>query len=224
MSGWRGRPGTGRPRLTSVFRPKGPADMQRLARITVPARSELTSTFRGAIHGLCSPGSPTDERGARRLPLPLPQGLPRGVPLEIAPKRPLCPPQRALCGLGFCRHLCVTRRSVDGLGASLSSSLGPRAPRARRLRYLLRAGCSASARNRRAPAHRLGGGVLVGRRHSAHHQSRGGRGCARSARVLAARRREADLDRFVAALLALATEPDCERSRLRRPSPRTPRR
>jgi hypothetical protein len=206
----------------SVFRPKGRADMQRLAPIPRFLRSELTSAFHGVIQGLWTPRSPTD-CGPRRLPLVLPLGLPLVLPLEIAPKRPLCPPQRGLCGLGFCRHLCVTRCSA-GIGASLSSSLGPRAPRARRLRHLLRAGCSASVRNRRAPAHRLRGGVLVGRQRGAHHQSRRERGCARSARVLAVKRREADLDRFVAALLALATDPDCERSRLRRPSPRTPRR
>ncbi len=42
---------------------------------------------------------------------------------------------------------------------------------------------------------------------------------------MAIHHKEADLDRFVAALLALATEPDCDRSRLRRPSPKkAPRR
>jgi hypothetical protein len=41
---------------------------------------------------------------------------------------------------------------------------------------------------------------------------------------MAIHRKEADLDRFVAALLALATEPGCERSRSRRPAPRKARR
>ena len=40
-------------------------------------------------------------------------------------------------------------------------------------------------------------------------QTRRARGRARSARVVAVHRKEADLDRFVAALLALAADPDC---------------
>jgi hypothetical protein len=64
----------------------------------------------------------------------------------------------------------------------------------------------------------------VAQQRTTPRQSRRGRGCARSARVLAVRRREADLDRFVAALLALATEPDCDGSRSRRTSSRKPRR
>ncbi len=120
--------------------------MQRLASIPRFLRSELTSAFRGAIQGLWRPGSPTNF-SARRLPMVLPLGLPLVLPLEISPKRPLCPSQRALCGLGFCRHLCVTRCSAAGIGAALSSSLGPRA---RRPRYLLRAGCSTAVRTARA--------------------------------------------------------------------------
>lgn len=78
MSRWRGRPGRGRPRL-SVFRPKDRADMRGLAPITFLAQSELTSAFRGAIHGPCRPGSPTDDFSARRLPLALPPGLPLAI-------------------------------------------------------------------------------------------------------------------------------------------------
>lgn len=43
-------------------------------------------------------------------------------------------------------------------------------------------------------------------------QTRRVRGRARSARVVAVHRKEADLDRFVAALLALATDPGCPHS------------
>jgi hypothetical protein len=153
MSRWRGRLGRGRPRLHRFSVQKDRADMRRLAPITFLARSELTSAFHGAIQGLWTPRSPTDFC-ALRLPLPLPLGLPLplppGVPLETSRKRPFCPPQRAMWGLGFGRHLCVTCKSVDRLGASLSSPLGPRTPRTRRLRHLLRAGCSASARTARA--------------------------------------------------------------------------
>ena len=57
----------------------------------------------------------------------------------------------------------------------------------------------------------------MGRRRESHPESRRARGRARSARVLAVHRKEADLDRFVAALLTLATEPDGEAAaRLRR--------
>src|SRR5262249_27676853 len=149
---------------------------RRLAPITRSARSELTSAFRGVIHGLWSTGSSSDDYGARRLPLALPPALPQGVPLEKPPKRPLCPPHLALSALGACLHLCVTHKWVAGLNAS-SSSLDPRAPRARRPRRLLRAGCNASPPTRRATAARLGGGVLVGRKRGAHPQSRPGRGC-----------------------------------------------
>jgi hypothetical protein len=47
----------------------------------------------------------------------------------------------------------------------------------------------------------------MGQRRNAHRQGRRPRGCAHSARVLAVERQEADLDRFVAALLALAAAP-----------------
>jgi hypothetical protein len=124
--------------------------MQRLASIPRFPRSELTSAFHGVIQGLWTPRSPTDFC-ALRLPLPLPLGLPLplppGVPLETSRKRPFCPPQRAMWGLGFCRHLWVTRSSAAGIGASRSSSLGHSA---RRLRHLLRAGCSAAVRTARA--------------------------------------------------------------------------
>lgn len=43
-------------------------------------------------------------------------------------------------------------------------------------------------------------------------QTRRARSRARSARVVAVHRKEADLDRFVAALLALAAEPGCSHS------------
>lgn len=43
-------------------------------------------------------------------------------------------------------------------------------------------------------------------------QTRRARGRAHSARVVALHRKEADLDRFVAALLALATDPGCPHS------------
>ena len=172
MSRWRGRPGRGRPR-TSVFRPKDRADMRRLAAIPRTLRFELTSAFRGAIHGLWSPGSPTDDCGARRLPL----AVPPGVPFEISPKRPPCPPYGALCGLGSCRHLYVTPKSVGGLGGARSSSLALCVSHARRPRHLLRAGCSAYESNHRALAPRPKDGVLVGRQPNAHRQSRRARLC-----------------------------------------------
>lgn len=200
--------------------------MRGLPPITGSSRSELTSAFRGAIHGLWSPGSTTESpshrvRLAARLTLRLAVRV--GVRFELSPECPLRPGHRALRALDLCRHLHVVRRSITGLGRS-RSSIYPLAPRARRPRSLLRAGRSANSRRCRAIALRLGGGVLVGRERTAPRQSRRGRGCARSARVLAVRRREADLDRLVAALLALATEPGCDGSRSRRPSPRKPRR
>ena len=48
----------------------------------------------------------------------------------------------------------------------------------------------------------------MGRQRGGHREPRRARGRAHSARVLAVSRKEADLDRFVAALLALATGPD----------------
>jgi hypothetical protein len=61
----------------------------------------------------------------------------------------------------------------------------------------------------------------MGRRRNAHRQGQRPRGCAHSARVLAVERQEADLDRFVAALLALAAEPGTQdRSRKKKSSPR----
>jgi hypothetical protein len=50
------------------------------------------------------------------------------------------------------------------------------------------------------------------RRRDNCQQTRRARGRAHSARVVAVHRKEADLDRFVAALLALATDPDCPHS------------
>jgi len=47
-------------------------------------------------------------------------------------------------------------------------------------------------------------------------QRRRAHGRARSARVVAVHRKEADLDRFVAALLALAADPGCSHSGRRR--------
>lgn len=52
---------------------------------------------------------------------------------------------------------------------------------------------------------------MLSRRDSCQ-QTRRARGRARSARVVAVHRKEADLDRFVAALLALATDPGCPHS------------
>lgn len=150
MSRGRGRPGRRRSRHHRFSVQKDRADMQRLASIPRFPRSELTSAFHGVIQGLWTPRSPTDF-SARRLPLALPPvlplAIPLGVPLESTPRRPLCPSQRASCGLGSCRHLCVTRCSAAGIGASRSSSL---CHSARRLRHLLRAGCSAAVRTARA--------------------------------------------------------------------------
>jgi hypothetical protein len=200
--------------------------MQGLPAITSSPRSELTSRFHGAIQGLWSPGSTTESalsrvRLAVRLTLRLAVRL--GGRLELSPKLPHGPRHRAFRALAFCRHLYVSPKSVGRLDISRTFSLCLNAPHARRRRPLLRAGRSAACRNRLATA-RLGGGVLVGRRPTHPRQRGRGRGCARSARVRAVRRREADLDRFVAALLALATEPGCEGSRARRTAPRKARR
>ena len=54
------------------------------------------------------------------------------------------------------------------------------------------------------------------RRRDSCQQTRRTRGRAHSARVVAVHRKEADLDRFVAALLALATDPGCPHSGRRR--------
>jgi hypothetical protein len=74
---------------------------------------------------------------------------------------------------------------------------------------------SAEPRRRRSGAawcDAVGGPVVaclaMARRGGSCQQTRRGRGRARSARVMAVHRKEADLDRFVAALLALACEPD----------------
>jgi hypothetical protein len=57
----------------------------------------------------------------------------------------------------------------------------------------------------------------MGRRRNARRQDQRPRGCAHSVRVLAVERQEADLDRFVAALLALAAAPSGQdRSRMER--------
>jgi hypothetical protein len=200
--------------------------MRGLPPITGSPRSELTSAFRGAIHGLWSPDSTTESRSHRvrlavRLTLRLAVRV--GVRFELSPECPLRPRHRAFRALDSCRHLYVVRRSITGPDPRRSSSLCLCPTRARRRRPLLRAGRSASPRYRRATAPRLGGGVLVTRR-TAPRQSRRERGCAHSARVLAVRRRETDLDRFVAALLALTAEPGCDGSRSRRASPRKARR
>lgn len=201
--------------------------MQGLPAIISSPRSELTSRFHGAIQGLWSPGSTTKNapcrvrvavRLAGRLAIRL------GGRLELLSKLPLCPRHRAFRALAFCRHLYVALKSVGCLDTSRRFSLPLSVLRAQRPRPLLRTGCSASSRHRLAAAYRLGGGGVVGHQHTTPRKSRRQRGCARSARVLAVRRHEADLDRFVAALLALASEPGCDSSRPRRPSPRKARR
>jgi hypothetical protein len=220
-----GRAG-GRPRQ-SIFRPKEHSDMQGLPAITSSPRSELTSRFHGAIQGLWSLGStnknaPHRVRVAVRLAGRLAVRL--GGRLELLSKLPLCPRHRAFRALAFCRHLYVAPKSVSRLDIPRTFSLSLSVRRARRSRPLLRAGCSASSHHRLAAACRLGGGGVVGHQRTTPRESRRGRGCARSARVLAVRRRGADLDRFVAALLALASEPGCDSSRPRRTSARKARR
>jgi hypothetical protein len=200
--------------------------MQGLPAITSSPRSKLTSRFHGAIQGLWSLGSTTKNvpyrvRVAVRLAGRLAVRL--GGRLELHSKLPLCPGDCAFRALAFCRHLYVAPKSVGRLDTSPRFPLQLTILRARRPRPLLRAGCSASPRHRLAAACRLGGGVVGHQRRTPRERQRG-RGCARSARVLAVRRREADLDRFVAALLALASEPGCDSSCPRRTSPRKARR
>ncbi len=196
-----GRAG-GQPRR-SVFRPKEHSDMQGLPAITSSPRSELTSRFHGAIQGLWSPGSTTKIASCRvRVAVRLAGRLAvrLGGRLELLSKLPLCPEDCAFRALAFCRHLYVALKSVGRLETSRRFSLRLSVLRARRPRPLLRAGCSASSRHRLAAACRPGGGGVVGHQRTTPRESRRGRGCARSARVLAVRRRDTDLDRFVAAL------------------------
>lgn len=220
-----GRAGS-RPRQP-IFRPKEHSDMQGLPAITSSPRSELTSRFHGAIQGLWSPGSTTKNASCRvRVAVRLAGRLAvrLGGRLELLSKLPLCPGDCAFRALAFCRHLYVALKSVRHLDTSRRFALCLSTLRARRPRPLLRAGCSASSRHRLAAACHLGGGGVVGHQRTTPRESRRERGCARSAQVLAVRRREADLERFVAALLALASEPGCDSSRPRRTSPRKTRR
>jgi hypothetical protein len=114
---------------------------------------------------------------------------------------PPCSPMPPLfAGLMVCRHLYATsmgcgHRARSGQVARTRRDLDP-----------LGAG-EAAAPIHHPDDHRLGGGDLMGRRRNAHRQGQHPRGCAHSARVLAVERQEADLDRFVAALLALAAAP-----------------
>lgn len=111
---------------------------------------------------------------------------------------PLCSPMPPLfAGFTVCRHLYATskgcgHRARCGQVARIRCDLDP-----------LGAG-EAAAPIHHTDDHRLGGGDLMGRRRNAHRQRPRPRGCAHSMRVLAVERQEADLDRFVAALLALA--------------------
>ena len=114
-------------------------------------------------------------------------------------------------GFAFCRHSSVTQRSVHTCWVSYSFAwvgLARCALRSRRLRYRLRAGYATLLRPTALALRRAGGNRLMARRRGEHPESRRPRGRARSARVLAVHRKETDLDRFVAALLALACEPE----------------
>jgi hypothetical protein len=113
---------------------------------------------------------------------------------------PYSPMPPLFAGLTVCRHLYGTskgcgHRARSGQVARIRRDLDP-----------LGAG-EAAAPVLHAADHRLGGGDLMGRRRNAHRQG----GQAHSARVLAVERQEADLDRFVAALLALAAAPGGQR-------------
>lgn len=193
--------------------------MHGLPATTSSPRSELTSRFHGAVQELWSPGStiknaPYRVRVAVRL----------GGRLELLSKLPLCPGDCAFRALALCRHLYVTPKPVGGLDISRTSPLTSQRPSRSALapsppRWMQRFFPSPPA-----AACRLGGGGVVGHQRRNPRESRRERGCARSARVLAERRREADLDRFVAALLVLASESGCDRSHPRRTSPRKARR
>jgi hypothetical protein len=118
---------------------------------------------------------------------------------EIA-GRSCSPIPAPLAGFTACRHLYTTskgcgHRARSGRVARIRCDLDP-----------LGAG-EAAAPIHHADDHRLGGGDLMGRRRNAHREGQRPRGCTHSARVLAVERQEADFDRFVAALLALAAAP-----------------
>jgi hypothetical protein len=121
---------------------------------------------------------------------------------EIA-GRSCSPIPAPFAGLTACRHLYATskgcgHRARSGQMARIRRDLDP-----------LGAGEAATPIHH-LDDHRLGGGDLMGRRRNAHRQGQRPRGCAHSARVLAVERQEADLDRFVAALLVLAAAPGSE--------------
>jgi hypothetical protein len=129
---------------------------------------------------------------------------PSGADSAIEPVWPMPAP---FTGFEICRHLYTSSRWLQ---LSLPESGGevppPLAPRTRRPRYRLRAGSTAPLLELRTVG-RPRGGVLMPARRRGCQQRRRGRGCARSARVVAVERERADLDRLVAALLALASAP-----------------
>lgn len=129
---------------------------------------------------------------------PLRTGVRSGGELAGPPCSPMPP---LFAGFTVRRHLYATSK---GCGHRARSG---QLARNRRDLDPLGAG-EATAPDLQAADHRLGGGDLMGRRRNAHRQGQRPRGCAHSARVLAVERQEADLDRFVAALLALAAAPN----------------
>jgi len=139
-------------------------------------------------------------------------------------QKPAIPNGAPSPGFAIRRHLYLhpsRSRPLDSSSAfvALESSL----TRALRPGEIATASAPAGQRFDPAPAARRPGGdrAVSGARGNRGPRTRPGRGRARSARVIAEERREVDLDRFVAALLALASETAEECERRRRPTGRT---
>lgn len=148
------------------------------------------------------------------VPLALPPVVPQALPNQIRPYA-RNPKHSAACGLRFCRHLWASSWLVREVRSPhpTSASDPPRtncAPPARRSRYRLPAGYATASHRSGAslPERYPKGGRVMGRQRGSHREPRRARGRAHSARSWQWARKEADLDRFVAALLALASGPD----------------
>jgi len=143
--------------------------------------------------------------------------------IKIAQK-PAIPNGAPSPGFAIRRHLYPHPRRLQRIGPSLAFvALEPSLTRALRPGEIATASAPAGQRFIPAPAARRpgGDGAVSGARGNRGPRDRPGRGRARSARVIAEERRDVDLDRFVAALLALAAEPCSDEGRRHRPTGRT---
>jgi hypothetical protein len=186
-----------------------------------PRRRRLAAAFDGAADGRQRPFRRSDG-GPLCGPPCGPLSGPLCGRLPTSAKAGLSRSQRRLRALRFAdiptsqSGRCMSRVRRRPLRRSVQL-LAPLAPGAIAIASALAPQRSSAEPRRRRPAAALCGAVgvplvaclaMARRGNDGCPETRRGRGRARSARVMAVHRKEADLDRFVAALLALAGEPE----------------